>query len=128
MLSRFQVQPAQFRHFKSDRVSRALLACNGGVYGPPIARSEHMRPGAKRSSNALIEHRNSPKTASHFRSDALSRECDTMVATVNADALLALHDKLLRDRSLLRGWLYLVLLVLFALVIVGGATRLTDSG
>ena len=28
----------------------------------------------------------------------------------------------------MRGWLYVVLLVLFALVLVGGATRLTDSG
>ena len=28
----------------------------------------------------------------------------------------------------MRGWLYVVLLVLFALVMVGGATRLTDSG
>jgi cytochrome c oxidase assembly protein subunit 15 len=35
---------------------------------------------------------------------------------------------MLRNRALLRGWLYVVLLVLFALVVVGGATRLTDSG
>lgn len=33
-----------------------------------------------------------------------------------------------RNRALVRGWLYLVLLVLFALVVVGGATRLTESG
>ena len=33
-----------------------------------------------------------------------------------------------RNRKLVRGWLYVVLLVLFALVLVGGATRLTDSG
>ncbi len=33
-----------------------------------------------------------------------------------------------RNRALVRGWLYLVVLVLFALVLVGGATRLTDSG
>ncbi|MGC4027050.1 MAG: COX15/CtaA family protein [Mesorhizobium sp.] len=33
-----------------------------------------------------------------------------------------------RNRALLRGWLYVVLLVLFALVLVGGATWLTDSG
>ena len=33
-----------------------------------------------------------------------------------------------RDRRLVRGWLYVVLLVLVALVIVGGATRLTGSG
>ncbi|MDF1599649.1 COX15/CtaA family protein [Mesorhizobium sp. YIM 152430] len=33
-----------------------------------------------------------------------------------------------RDRRLVRYWLYLVLLVLFALFVVGGATRLTGSG
>ena len=34
----------------------------------------------------------------------------------------------LRNRALVRGWLYVVLLVMFALLLVGGATRLTDSG
>lgn len=38
------------------------------------------------------------------------------------------RDKETRDRALVRGWLYVVLLVIFALVLVGGATRLTDSG
>lgn len=33
-----------------------------------------------------------------------------------------------RNRTMVRIWLYLVLVVLFALVLVGGATRLTDSG
>lgn len=33
-----------------------------------------------------------------------------------------------RNRTTVRLWLYLVLVVLFALVLVGGATRLTDSG
>lgn len=33
-----------------------------------------------------------------------------------------------RNRRAVRIWLYVVLLVLFALVVVGGATRLTDSG
>ena len=33
-----------------------------------------------------------------------------------------------RSRTLVRWWLYLVLAVMFALFIVGGATRLTDSG
>lgn len=33
-----------------------------------------------------------------------------------------------RNRAYVRGWLYVVLLVLSALVLVGGATRLTDSG
>ncbi|MBX3575564.1 MAG: COX15/CtaA family protein [Rhizobiaceae bacterium] len=33
-----------------------------------------------------------------------------------------------RNRALLRGWLYFVLLMILAIVVVGGATRLTDSG
>lgn len=33
-----------------------------------------------------------------------------------------------RNRAMVRIWLYVVLVVLFALVLVGGATRLTDSG
>ncbi|MEX0408519.1 COX15/CtaA family protein [Aquibium sp. LZ166] len=42
-----------------------------------------------------------------------------------------LHDRLERqahNRVLVRGWLYVVLVMLFALVFVGGATRLTESG
>lgn len=42
--------------------------------------------------------------------------------------LLSERDRQQRSRALVRGWLYVVLLVLFALVLVGGATRLTDSG
>ncbi|TIT58168.1 MAG: heme A synthase, partial [Mesorhizobium sp.] len=38
------------------------------------------------------------------------------------------RDRDLHNRVLVRGWLYVVLLVLFALVLVGGATRLTESG
>lgn len=38
------------------------------------------------------------------------------------------RDRLVANRALVRGWLYVVLLMLFALVLVGGATRLTDSG
>ncbi|MEF2552444.1 COX15/CtaA family protein [Aurantimonas sp. A2-1-M11] len=34
----------------------------------------------------------------------------------------------LRDRAAIRWWLYVTALLIFALVIVGGATRLTDSG
>lgn len=48
-----------------------------------------------------------------------------------AATIVSLHSgqaTLLRNRALVRGWLYLVLLTLFALVLVGGATRLTDSG
>ncbi len=39
-----------------------------------------------------------------------------------------LPDRVARNRAAVRAWLYLVLLALFALVLVGGATRLTDSG
>ncbi|MGO4837400.1 COX15/CtaA family protein, partial [Rhizobiaceae sp. 2RAB30] len=38
------------------------------------------------------------------------------------------RDRLLRDRFEVRAWLYVVLVVLFALVMVGGATRMTGSG
>ncbi|WP_229447150.1 COX15/CtaA family protein [Nitratireductor sp. B36] len=38
------------------------------------------------------------------------------------------QETLLRNRKFVRFWLYFVLLTLFALVIVGGATRLTESG
>ncbi|MEP9374122.1 COX15/CtaA family protein [Mesorhizobium sp. KR1-2] len=51
-----------------------------------------------------------------------------MSATINTTAPLAMRDKELSDRKLVRGWLYAVLVVLFALVMVGGATRMTGSG
>jgi heme a synthase len=38
------------------------------------------------------------------------------------------RDEELRHRAQVRGWLYAMVLVLLALVVVGGATRLTDSG
>lgn len=38
------------------------------------------------------------------------------------------QETLLRNRKFVRFWLYFVLFTLFALVIVGGATRLTESG
>ncbi len=38
------------------------------------------------------------------------------------------RDRTLRNRALVRCWLYVVLVMLFALVVVGGATRLTNSG
>ncbi|MEM8540885.1 MAG: COX15/CtaA family protein [Pseudomonadota bacterium] len=37
-------------------------------------------------------------------------------------------SKELQDRRMVRGWLYFCALVLLTLVVVGGATRLTDSG
>lgn len=38
------------------------------------------------------------------------------------------RERLLANRRLVRGWLYVILLMLAALVLVGGATRLTESG
>lgn len=38
------------------------------------------------------------------------------------------RDRTQRNRALVRGWLYAVVVVLFGLVLVGGATRLTNSG
>ncbi|MER8701281.1 COX15/CtaA family protein [Mesorhizobium sp. M0185] len=51
-----------------------------------------------------------------------------MAAAISDAAPFAARDRDLRNRALVRGWLYVVLLVLFALVLVGGATRLTNSG
>ncbi|MCO5072463.1 MAG: COX15/CtaA family protein [Rhizobiaceae bacterium] len=42
--------------------------------------------------------------------------------------VLTPRERIVRDRSLVRGWLYVVLVALFALVVVGGGTRLTESG
>ncbi|PWK67503.1 COX15/CtaA family protein [Aminobacter sp. AP02] len=51
-----------------------------------------------------------------------------MSTMTNIAAPLVRRDRELRDRALVRGWLYVVLVVLFALVMVGGATRMTGSG
>lgn len=51
-----------------------------------------------------------------------------MSAIAGTAPIAAAPDRVRRNRALLRGWLYAVLVVLFALVLVGGATRLTDSG
>ncbi len=47
---------------------------------------------------------------------------------VEYEDLVALQKKTKSNRKLMRLWLGIVLLAIFALVIVGGATRLTDSG
>lgn len=49
------------------------------------------------------------------------------MASVEAAPLVA-RDRELANRAMIRGWLYVVLLFLFAIVLVGGATRLTESG
>lgn len=51
-----------------------------------------------------------------------------LAASTDLAAPYAARDREQRNRRQVRGWLYVVLLTLFALVLVGGATRLTDSG
>jgi cytochrome c oxidase assembly protein subunit 15 len=46
----------------------------------------------------------------------------------SAPAVRTERERLLSNRAVVRGWLYVILLMLVALVLVGGATRLTDSG
>jgi cytochrome c oxidase assembly protein subunit 15 len=48
--------------------------------------------------------------------------------TVSVPAMATGRDSELRNRAQVRGWLYFTALVLLVLVVVGGATRLTDSG
>ena len=50
------------------------------------------------------------------------------LTTPSPRAIRTERERLLANRALLRGWLYVILLMLVALVLVGGATRLTDSG
>ncbi|MGB3898118.1 MAG: COX15/CtaA family protein [Mesorhizobium sp.] len=50
------------------------------------------------------------------------------MAATAAAVSVAGKDRVLRNRAAVRWWLYAVLLVLFSLVIVGGATRMTESG
>lgn len=45
-----------------------------------------------------------------------------------ASASATARNRDLRNRAAVRWWLYAVLLVLFVLVVVGGATRMTESG
>ena len=51
-----------------------------------------------------------------------------MTSAADIAAPAAEQDRELRNRAWVRGWLYVVLLALFALVMVGGATRMTGSG
>ena len=50
------------------------------------------------------------------------------MASITATPPYAARDRDLHNRALVRGWLYVVVLVLFALVLVVGSTRLTVSG
>lgn len=43
-------------------------------------------------------------------------------------APLAAREQDMRNRALVRGWLNIVLVVLVALIMVGGATRMTGLG
>jgi cytochrome c oxidase assembly protein subunit 15 len=58
---------------------------------------------------------------------AMQDATQTIARTTSADKD-AMTPAIARDRRAVRFWLYGVLVVLFALVMVGGATRLTDSG
>ena len=51
-----------------------------------------------------------------------------LAETLNADAVRSERARQLHNRALVRGWLYVVLLMLVALVVVGGATRLVEAG
>jgi cytochrome c oxidase assembly protein subunit 15 len=51
-----------------------------------------------------------------------------MSAITDTSGPLVARKQDLKNRALVRGWLYIVLLVLVALVMVGGATRMTGSG
>jgi heme a synthase len=51
-----------------------------------------------------------------------------MAAVAGIETPFATRDREMRNRALVRGWLYGVLLVMFTLFLVGGATRLTNSG
>ncbi len=51
-----------------------------------------------------------------------------MATTAQIETAADLRRRATRSRGAVRIWLYIVLLVLFALFLVGGATRLTDSG
>lgn len=48
--------------------------------------------------------------------------------TLTSTQIFEQQDVQLKHRAHVRGWLYVCLLVIFCLVLVGGATRLTDSG
>lgn len=48
--------------------------------------------------------------------------------TMSENAVISLQDREARNRRHIRIWLYLVLIVLAAIVLVGGATRMTGSG
>ena len=47
---------------------------------------------------------------------------------IAADTIFAKRERTDRNRFYMRVWLGVVLVAIFALVLVGGATRLTDSG
>ncbi|MBE7185000.1 MAG: COX15/CtaA family protein [Methylobacterium mesophilicum] len=51
-----------------------------------------------------------------------------MSAIVEARAVYGMRDQVARNRAMVRGWLWVIVAMLVAIVIVGGATRLTESG
>ena len=60
---------------------------------------------------------------------AANPNADTpVVVSQGGEAVIARQQRIERNRAAQRVWLAVVLLAIFALVLVGGATRLTDSG
>jgi cytochrome c oxidase assembly protein subunit 15 len=51
-----------------------------------------------------------------------------MAAIAQLETVIATRDRALANRALVRVWLYVTIAMMFALFLVGGATRLTESG
>jgi len=97
----------------------ALVAC---IVDCPAALHAFRRDGVSR--DCLLSGKGvRSTTAGRYLADAVS-----MSAAASLDQPYATRSRQRRNRAWVRGWLYAVLLVLLALVLVGGATRLTESG
>src|SRR5262245_36381413 len=71
----------------------------------------------------------SRKLMVHLSAHYAGQGAETGMTTVTSfETVFATRERIERNRMLVRSWLYAVILVLFALVMVGGATRVTDSG
>src|SRR3954451_9145388 len=79
------------------------------------------RDGVSRARNSCA----APRNRSPLRRIAERR---SMTAIAELNTPYAARDRQSRNRAMVRGWLYVVLLVMFALFLVGGATRLSNAG
>src|SRR5690349_19350337 len=85
-------------------------------------------PGAQPASRGRAEARRRVAKPALAAAAAMVHQSAIMTATVTVPQSIETRDRLLRNRFEVRAWLYVVLVVLFALVMVGGATRMTGSG